>query len=221
MDFPLLDVTFVLTSCVLSTILPRRLFPAPGHAPRKLSEHPPRMQVLSKHSESKDLSFHLSPLESAFTCCDGLTPLDSAFTHAYGGGCPLLRSPSPPDTRHSPLSSLFSHSCALLFRKPFVCILLRTRRGEGGVFSFSHCLVPCYQRPFPMRTRNAVHHSLTLFLCRSLTFKRANVSTFKRSLRDAAHRPGDLRYSGMLRCRHGFVLAAQRSASWHKNSHPS
>ena len=57
-----------------------------------LVEHQTRMRVLSEPSEAKDLSSRpcfVTLLESAFTLCDALSPLESAFTQTTrGGGSP-------------------------------------------------------------------------------------------------------------------------------------
>ena len=67
------------------------------------TEHATRMRVLSERRESKDLSFDPVRMPSRGPCA-----YQESITYA-----PLSPSFSPFATRHSPLSSFFSRSCAL------------------------------------------------------------------------------------------------------------
>jgi hypothetical protein len=108
-----------------------RVLPAPcetSGSERREAQDPPSQvgSVFSpsstRHSRLASCRCLVTPLESAFTCCDGVSPLESVLTQTTrGGGSPshqILKSHlkfivgslpfSPLATRHSPLATVSS-----------------------------------------------------------------------------------------------------------------
>ena len=123
-------------------------------------------------SNLQPLTSALNPLESAFALCDGLSPLECAFTPTPGvGGSPshtflkfhlnFSGAFSLPTSNLQPLTSAFSHSCALFSRNPFVCHSYALFRGGWGMLSSP---IAAKSRAINARLRPSLKFYSSLFL---------------------------------------------------------